>query len=121
MLHSWQQFIRKPLVWITSGLAFVFNLITWGILLLNITPQQDLIVLHYTLYFGVDKLGQWKEAFSLPAFGLFLILLNLYFAYYLENKSRHLSTVFLFMSTILQFLIFFSVMFIVLANLPSQI
>lgn len=121
MLHSWQQFIRKPIVWGSSGLAVIFNLIAWGILFLNISPQQDIIVLHYTLYFGVDKVGQWGEALYLPAIGLFVLLVNIFFAFYLEKRSRHLATVFLIMSAILQFLLLFAVIFLVLANLPSQI
>ena len=121
MIHLWQQFFRRPIVWIPLLSALLLNLATWVILLIHVSPQPDLIVLHYTLYFGVDMVGEWKEAFLIPAFGLILMIVNTLFARYFEVRSRVVSYFFLVLTPILELFILLSVIFLVLANLPTEI
>ncbi len=118
MLEQWQQFLGRPPVWITLISAAFFNLASWGILLLNITPREEQIILHYTLSFGVDRVGMWYEAFFLPLLAFILLLVDLCFAKYLFRRSRIASFFFLISGAVFQLLAFLAALFLVIANLP---
>ena len=119
MSQIWQQFFRRPIVWVNLVLAVLINLGTWSILLTNITPGPDLIVLHYTMYFGVDLLGRWSESLFIPAFGSLLIIVNTLFARYFINRTHVVSYFFLVLTPIYELLLFFAAMFLIVANLPA--
>lgn len=121
MMQEWQQFISRPISWISLSLAALINLAIWGILLINITPTSDLIVLHYTLYFGVDMVGKWSESLAIPGFGLCLIVMNTIFAHYFFRKNHIVSYFFLIVNPIFQLFLFFAAIFLVIANLPAQV
>lgn len=121
MFHEWRQFFHQPIVWVSLVLALICNLVTWGILLYNIRPQENLVVLHYTLYFGVDKVGQWVEALLLPSLGLLLIAINVLFAAYLSKRAKVASHFFLATTPIHQILLFFAALFIIIANISTKI
>jgi hypothetical protein len=121
MIHQVQEFLRKPVVWINLLLAVLFNLVTWGMLLINMTPQDHLITLHYTVDFGVDKVGKWSETLLIPTFGVLLILINSGFAMYFGQKAKIVRNFFLVLTVILSILLFLSSLLLVIANLPAQI
>ena len=121
MIHQIQEYLRKPVVWINLLLAVLFNLITWGMLLINITPQDNLITLHYTVDFGVDKVGKWSQTLLIPAFGLLVIIVNSAFALYFEKRAKVVRNVFLVMTVVLSVLLFLAALLLVIANLPTQI
>lgn len=121
MMNEWQQFIRHPVAWINLALAVFFNLASWGILLLNISPTPDLIVLHYTLYFGVDMVGSWAESLLIPLAGVWLIIVNTLFAQYFFKKNHIVSMFFLIMTPILEFVFLFAAIFLIIANQPAPV
>lgn len=45
------------------------------------------IILHYSAYLGADLIGFWTESFSLPLAGLFIIGLNSFLAWFLQEKK----------------------------------
>lgn len=121
MMHQIQEYLKKPIVWINLLIAALFHLITWGILFINFNPSDSLITLHYTVDFGVDKVGSWNEVFLFPAFGLLVILTNLGFSYFFDQKANVLRNFFLGMMVIISLLVFLATLLIVIANLPAQI
>lgn len=121
MVHSLQEFLSKPIVWITLSLALFFHLSTWGIIFLNFSPQDTLITLHYTMYFGVDKVGTWKEAFAIPLFGLIVLITNIGFAWYFDQKAKLIRNFFVVLTTIFSFLILLAMILVIIANLPVAI
>jgi hypothetical protein len=50
-----------------SGLFLVFS---FGIIWYDIGSRDALIVLHYNVYFGIDALGEWWQAYGIPLIGL---------------------------------------------------
>lgn len=56
--------------------AIVCNVIAYGLCLWQLTPTDDSMVLHYSVYFGIDLVGPWYQIYSLPLIGTFLWLLN---------------------------------------------
>ena len=123
MQTKWQQFLRRRVVWIPLIFGGLLNVATWFVLLRNISPGTDaeLIILHYTLYYGVDLVGSWLDALYIPGFGLLLIVVNLIVAYLLIEKARLVSYFFLILTPIFEFLLFSAVIFLVIANLPGTI
>lgn len=119
MWQQWQQFFRRPAVWITTGAAGLINIATWLILLINIKPQTNLIVLHYTVYFGVDLVGGWLEALLIPAFGLVVLLTNLLIAAFFAERYRVASYFFLILTPVIELLLLLAAVFVIIANLPA--
>ncbi|MBU1177714.1 hypothetical protein KJ903_00680 [Patescibacteria group bacterium] len=53
------------------------NFAVWMVLVLRIKPSVYPIPLHYNIYNGIDIVDLWYKVFIIPAFGLFLLLINL--------------------------------------------
>lgn len=53
------------------------NLINWLLAWwLEISVNQDLMILHYNINFGVNLIGEVNRVFIIPALGLIIILIN---------------------------------------------
>lgn len=61
---------------ILSGILGI-NLAQWVYTYIKIQPQTDLIPLHYTIAFGIDRIGPWTSAFFLPVSGSAILVANL--------------------------------------------
>lgn len=59
-----QVFQRR--LWVTSVVA---NLTLWGYLLAIVRPRTEPVALHYSLYFGIDRVGEWYQVFVMPLAG----------------------------------------------------
>ncbi|OGI21291.1 MAG: hypothetical protein A2808_01340 [Candidatus Moranbacteria bacterium RIFCSPHIGHO2_01_FULL_55_24] len=58
-------------------------------LLFFIQPREAPIVLHYNVYFGVDLLGVWWQAYVLPLIGIVLLLGHVFLAYsFYKERER---------------------------------
>ena len=123
MRAEWQQFFRRRVVWIPLSLAGLFDIASWFILLRQVAPAADdeLIILHYTFYYGADLVGPWTDAFLLPVFGFFLLALNTVIAFFLLERAKNLTYFFLVLTPLLEFLILSATVFLVTANVPSAI
>lgn len=64
--------IERRFLWV----ALVLNAVLWIFVLLQARPQSEPIILHYTLYFGVDRVGEWYRAYLLPTAGTVVIAVN---------------------------------------------
>ncbi|NMC51300.1 hypothetical protein GYA54_01045 [Candidatus Kuenenbacteria bacterium] len=63
-----------------SFLAFYFLL----------PPQVEPVALRYSIYFGIDLIGQWWSIFLFPLAGLAITAINFYLAYKLSSRSHTL-------------------------------
>lgn len=65
-----------------------------SILIWAVRPTENLIILHYSVYFGVDMLGAWWQAYLAPVLaGVFLfghLLLAKYFYDHAERIAAYL-------------------------------
>lgn len=62
-------------VWLWSA-GVVLNLIAYALFGIGITPGGDTVVLHYSVYFGIDLVGPWYQLYSVPLIGTFIWCLN---------------------------------------------
>lgn len=74
-------------------------------------------ILHYNVYFGVDVIGNWKQAFLMPAIGAGIFVLNaLFAAFFYKNKERIASHVLLLVSLMVQICLVIAAISIALIN-----
>ena len=101
-----QEFFRSALVqWVLIG-ALLVNFVNWVSIAYFIRPVDFPIILHYNVYFGVDLIGDWWQAFALPLIGLVVLMINgiLGFLFYTQ-KERIISHVLFLASTVVQIII----------------
>lgn len=73
-----------------------------GLLLYFVRPGETSIILHYNVYFGVDLLGLWWQAYALPVLGMFFVLGHYFLAKrFYEHAERIACYLMLFSSGLL--------------------
>lgn len=87
-------------VWLMA-LSLVANLVNWLILEIFIRPIDLPIILHYNVYFGVDMMGDYREAFILSLIGLILLLINLFLSLFLYKKKERIASYLLLMAALM--------------------
>ena len=66
----------KPWLALISG-GVLANFSVWLVLALKVKPSVYPIPLHYNIYHVIDVIDLWYNVFVIPAFGLFLLVVNL--------------------------------------------
>lgn len=95
----------------------IFNAAGWIILVLFVRPQQSLVILHYNVYFGVDLIGDWMQAYLIPSIGLLFLAVNTLLARSFYNqKERVAAYVLLLASLMLQIGVVIAVSGIAIVN-----
>ena len=101
-------------------LSFLFVLATATLAWWKIVPLAEtapFIPLHYNVYLGVDRFGSWRQAFTLPAIGLGLLLVNLGFEAVFFRSERMLAYFFALATLVSEIVLFVSMILLVLLNL----
>lgn len=101
-----QDFFRSGYVQWALICSIILNFLGWGIMVYFIRPVDFPIILHYNVYFGVDLIGDWWQAYALPLIGLTVLAINgiLGFLFYAQ-KERLISHVLLLASSVVQIVI----------------
>lgn len=73
--------------------SLALNFFIWIYCFLNIRAGEELIYLHYNLYFGVDFIGAWYKVFIIPIFGLIILLINYPISIQIYLKDKFISCV----------------------------
>jgi hypothetical protein len=64
-------------------------IIGWGLLLYFIRPRETSLILHYNVYFGVDLLGAWWQAYALQGVATILFVAHVLLSYsFYQRKDR---------------------------------
>lgn len=97
--------------------AFFLNIANWASLAVFIRPVDFPIILHYNVYFGVDLIGNWRQAYFLPAVGTIMLAVNAILAYFFyRQKERIASYLLLLAAFIVQAGISIAVASVILIN-----
>jgi hypothetical protein len=73
-------FFNNTLVRLLVVISLVPVLLGLGLLAYFVRPNEASIVLHYNVYFGVDLLGVWWQAYMLPFIGFCFLLGHFFLA-----------------------------------------
>lgn len=94
-------FFKSHIVLWLIVLSLIANLTDWSILGIWIKPVDFPIILHYNVYFGVDSVGDYRQAYLLPAIGLILFLINLVLALYFYKQKERIASYILLMAMLM--------------------
>lgn len=110
--HAW----RRPLILFPLVTAIVLNIASWLMLYLGIPQTDELVVLHYNIFFGVDLLDTWIKLFYVPGSGLAILLVNGGLAWAIIKRNVFLARMALWASAVLQAIALVAVILLVLVN-----
>lgn len=79
-------FTNRYLVSLTVFAALV-NAAIWVLLRRTPEPQEELVPIHYNIYFGIDLVGEWKHLYALPVAGAVVWLCNTALAFLFMRKE----------------------------------
>ena len=94
---------------ISTILAFCVNIMVWIFVFLYFRPYDELIPLHYNIYFGIDNYGRWNNIFFLPLSGTVIFFINVIFASLVYRKEQILGYFLILSSFLLELILFLSI------------
>lgn len=92
---SFSKNILVRMLAIGALLALISSL---GFLLYFIRPGGSSIILHYNVYFGVDLVGVWWQAYALPFLGVIFLLGHLFLAHRFYMKTERIAAYLMLLS-----------------------
>jgi len=72
-------------------------------ILIRLKLNDDFLILHYNVDFGVDLVGRANDIFYYPLFGLFVFILNLSLAAFFSRRPQAKITTHLFLASTIIF------------------
>lgn len=106
MRTYWQKlkstlFWKDPVVTSLLLIAVFGNIVGW-LLVGQAEQAQAFIPWHYTVYFGIDRVGLWWQLTVYPAFAAAVLLLNVLLAAGLYHQRRQFAYMVISMAVIVQ-------------------
>jgi len=108
-------FWHDKLVFANFVVSVGINLFFWIFLILKLNKLEDIVPLHYNIYFGIDMIGSKAELLKMPALGLFILLVNIFLAFRIYKHERVNAYFLLFGNSLVQ--IFLLIAGILIINL----
>lgn len=87
------------------GLAAFLNLLQWAFIYLRVPPRPDPIPLHYTITFGIDRIGPWYAAYLLPLSGAMILVLNVLLTLMVIEHQRVAAAFVVILSVLIQLIL----------------
>ncbi len=97
----------------------LFILLSLGLIYLLLFPEimaQSFVPLHYNVHAGVDRYGEWWRIFTMPAFGLAFLIVNLLVAHYGVKKNPLLHAFLYSITLFTEFVLFVASLFVIYYN-----
>jgi hypothetical protein len=98
--------------------VLVIFLLIGGVALIffHIQPSDKLLILHYTIPFGIDLVGAWYQLYEIPIAGLVIALINFTLAYLFYTKQRYVAIIVVLATLILEVMLIVGLYLIVSQN-----
>ncbi len=87
-VQNLQELVKNKWTVIPLVVGFILNIILWLFIYLKISPQDDLVFLHYNIYFGVDLIGDWYRMYLMPLLGVLIIFINIVLSVLLKKRDN---------------------------------
>lgn len=108
-------YLKRWPILVFGLIALGVNCLAWLWVILQV-PRSGQMVLHYTVLFGVDRLGAYSNIFYVPLLGFVIIVVNLALGWRLYQRERFLSELLVFVGCLSQLAVFFFSYLMVLLN-----
>ena len=115
-LSFFSAYFKNHFVKLNLLVGLLANGFLWLYLAFQARDFSGLIPLHYNIYFGIDLLGPWYHLYIMPAIGLVFLTLNFLFGALVYGYEKMLSYFLAVGSSLIQFLLIFSAVFIIFIN-----
>lgn len=86
-----------------AGLAF--NVMIWFLIIWRLPVSASWVPLHYSYFFGIDKIGPWISAIYYPLSALFIIVINCALFIFLPGLNRRFAYILLWGALAVQALV----------------
>ncbi|EKD46168.1 MAG: hypothetical protein ACD_68C00123G0003 [uncultured bacterium] len=107
--------LKKP-DWLIKAGGIVVNLLIWFLAYIWFSNFQEMVVLHYNVYFGIDVVDVWWRILFLPLTGLVIWLINIALASLLFKKNKESQLIINCVSLLVQIVLLIALVFTWLAN-----
>lgn len=104
-----------PLAW-ASLTSFGLLAIMFIALAVMIRPTTEQVILHYSVYFGIDLIDAWYAVYLVPAIGTFIFLLNSALAIGWYQRERVISFLLIGATTFLEIILTIAVTLMIWIN-----
>jgi hypothetical protein len=109
-------YFQDKTIFLSTLINSFLNLGSWLVLFFFIPASKQVIFLHYTIYFGVDWIGERSKIFLIPLTGLAIFLLNLILSFLVYSKQKILSYFLVLVTIFLEILIIMENIFLIIVN-----
>lgn len=99
--YEGKSFFQNLIVRSALAASGLFNLASWAVLALVIKPDRSMIILHYNVYFGVDIVGVWQQAYIVPSIGLLFLGVNTFLARWFYEKQERIAAYLLLLASLM--------------------
>lgn len=112
-----QSFFRDRLLVGGTSASALFLLLLWTAFVVKVPRGGETVILHYTIYLGVDEVGAWYRLFIFPLTGTLIAALNTVAAIRFMKSAKMFSIFLVYSSLCLQVLLCVEGAFILLQNI----
>jgi len=103
MLDEIKSFFRNNLLVTLFGVSFIIGLVNIACAFYFVEKLNNLVILHYNVYLGVDLMGSSEQIYLIPLVGFLFGFVNLILAiYFFSKKERMLSHILSLATVIIQ-------------------
>ncbi|MDP4001104.1 MAG: hypothetical protein Q8P83_02600 [bacterium] len=88
VISSNKTYLNDRVNLITSTFALLINIIHWVVLLINIQPTNQKVLLHYNVIYGADLVAQSFFLYLIPGTALVFFLVNFIVSRKMYKKER---------------------------------
>lgn len=108
-----QIFWRDKVIVASIVIMLIFNITLW-LMLIFIEKNETVVPWHYTVYFGIDRVGPWWRVGIYPLFGAVVGLVNFLLTVGMYYKRRLFSYLIMIAANLVQGILFLQVLGLVL-------
>lgn len=88
VISSNKTYLNDPVNLITITFALLLNIIHWVVLLINIQPTNQKVLLHYNVIYGADLVAQSFFLYLIPGTALVFFLVNFFVSRKMYKKEK---------------------------------
>ncbi len=87
-VQNFQELVKDKWTAIPLVVGFILNVMLWLFIYTQVNSRDDLIFLHYNIYFGVDLIGEWYRLYFMPLLGVVIFFINIVLSILLKKRDN---------------------------------
>jgi len=87
----------------------IFNIVLW-LMVARVERVEAIVPWHYTVYFGIDRVGPWWKLIIYPLFGSLVALFNFLLMVGIYHQRRLFSYLIMIVANLVQVILFLQIL-----------